>query len=127
MRPYKILVLASLSLPLFLVSCATFQGHGSFEKAQRSYAARNYSRAFTELWDPVQYRDPRAMYAMGYMYYYGIGTNKDEDIALSLIRAAAKQGCPSAVIALRMLSASKATQYAPMEKSDAYQPRGTIA
>lgn len=126
-RPFKfLLVISSLFLSLFLSSCSTYRQYGAFEAAQHSFEVGYYHKSFEQLWEPVASLDPRAMYAMGYMYYYGIGTNKDEDIGLSLIRAAAVRHCPSAVIALKMITASKNVQYAPLEKYNTFAPRGTI-
>jgi TPR repeat protein len=125
-RPFKVLRISKILLvSLLLSACVTQQS--SFDQAQVSFSQGNYSRSFKELWAPVQMHDPRAMYAMGYMYYYGIGTNKDEDIGLSLIRAAAKQHCPAAVLALKLIQQSKFPQYAPLEGTDVYAPRGTTS
>ncbi len=44
-----------------------------------------------------------AEYALGYMYYYGIGTDKDSYTAIAWIRAAAGQGQSDAVKAINMV------------------------
>lgn len=125
LKPFKMCLILFLSL--LFTSCLTYRPqHGAYEQAQVAFAAGNYHHSFELLWLPVEALDPRAMYAMGYMYYYGIGTNKDQDLALSLIRAAARRHCPSAVIALKLITAAKNNQYAPFEKFDSFAPRGTI-
>lgn len=54
--------------------------------------------------------DPDAQYGLGYMYYYGIGTMRDETTARSWIRRAAAQGQPLAVKAYSMMTGQ---QYSP--------------
>jgi TPR repeat protein len=107
---YLLFVLAALTLS----GCAS--RNASLDRAQNSYAARDYARAFKELWRPVEAHDPRAVYAMGYMYYYGIGTDKDQDLGRSFIRRAAASNYPPAVIALKRLTEGKHEQYLPFEK-----------
>ncbi len=50
--------------------------------------------------------DPDAEYALGYMYYYGNGTTKDEKSAMDWIGKAAAQGQPEAIKALKLLGQS---------------------
>lgn len=47
--------------------------------------------------------DPDAQYALGYMYYYGVDTARDQDSAKLWISRAAAQGQPLAKSALAML------------------------
>lgn len=47
--------------------------------------------------------NPDAQYALGYMYYYGINTIQDQDIARLWIERAAKQGQPLAQQALALV------------------------
>lgn len=89
-----------------------------FEDAQRSYAQRDYSRAFEQLWIPARQLDPRALYAMGYMYYYGIGTDKDQDLGRGLINRAAHMNYPPAIKAMELILAAKHKQYVPFQKYD---------
>lgn len=48
--------------------------------------------------------DPDAEYALGYMFYYGRGTPRDEDSARLWIGKAAAQGQPQAIKALQLLN-----------------------
>lgn len=50
--------------------------------------------------------DPDAEYALGYMYYYGNGTTRDEKSAMDWISKAAAQGQPEAIKALKLLGQS---------------------
>ena len=105
---------------LFLSGCATHTS--SLDRAERSYESHDYARAFKELWIPVEAHDPRAIYAMGYMYYYGIGTDKDQDIGRSLIRRASAQHYRPAIAALKLITEAKHEQYLPFEKYTAFSP-----
>lgn len=51
--------------------------------------------------------DPDAQYALGYLYYYGIGVTQDRQTGLVWIRKAASQGQPVAQQALKALSANQ--------------------
>ena len=53
--------------------------------------------------------DPDAQYALGYMYFYGIGTIKDEQTAKLWIQRAAAQGQPLAQKAAAMMSSGAHT------------------
>lgn len=87
-----------------------------FEAAQIDYYHGNYPRAYQELWSTAEKEDPRALYAMGYMNYYGIGTDKDQDLGRSLIRRAAAKNYPPAISALEMITRVRRSQYIPFEK-----------
>ncbi len=108
---------------LFIVTLSILTGctsnTSSLDRAEKNYYAHDYARAFKELWTPVEAHDPRATYAMGYMYYYGIGTDKDQDIGRSLIRRAAAMHYPPAIEALKLITESKHEQYLPFEKYSA--------
>lgn len=90
--------------------------NSAFEAAQRSYEQHDYSQAFEQLWIPARQQDPRALYAMGYMYYYGIGTDKDQDLGRGLINRAAVMKYPPAIEAMNLIMAAKHTQYVPFQK-----------
>ena len=53
---------------------------------------------------------------MGYMYYYGLGTDKDQDLGRSLIRRAAAKQYPPAIVALKLITQRRHNQYVPLEK-----------
>ncbi len=63
--------------------------------------------------------DADAQYALGYLYYYGIGTIKDKKAGLIWIRKAARQGQPLAIEALKSLEA-------PSAVSSATQPEAGV-
>jgi len=88
----------------------------SYEQAQVSYSQGDYSRAFNELLDPVKHNDPKSLYAMGYMYYYGIGTEKDQNLGRGLIRRSAAYNYPPAIAALKLINQERFNQYVPFEE-----------
>ncbi len=51
--------------------------------------------------------NPDAQYALGYMYFYGVGTNRDVRAAKLWIRRAAAQGQPLAIQAKHILNAEE--------------------
>lgn len=104
----------------FLSGCATHST--SLDRAEKNYYAHDYARAFKELWGPVSSHDPRATYAMGYMYYYGLGTDKDQDIGRSLIRRSAAWHYPPAIQALKIITQTRHEQYLPFEKYSSTGP-----
>lgn len=55
--------------------------------------------------------DADAQYALGYMYYYGIGTVRDQQTATLWIKRAASQGQPLAIQAMKIITH---TQYPQM-------------
>ncbi len=54
--------------------------------------------------------DADAQYALGYLYYYGIGTTQDRQTGLIWIRKAAAQGQTVAQDALRALSGTSSAK-----------------
>lgn len=94
---------------------------------KEDYAKKNYARAFQEVWGPAKHGDPQAQYVMGYMYFYGLGTDKDQDMGRSLIRQSAAKNYPPAIHALKQITAAHYNQYVPFEKYSthrAYRNRG---
>lgn len=109
MRNYILL----LFLLFLLTSCA--RRPCDLDIARQSYLAQDYPRAFRALWQSAKNHDARALYAMGYFYYYGLGTDKDQDLGRQLIARAASGGYPPAVIGLKMLTEQRHNQYLPLE------------
>src|SRR3990167_6483677 len=64
---------------------------------------RKYHCSLSKIETAAQQGDPDAQYALGYMYFYGIGTVRDTAAATLWIRRAALQGQPLATKAMKML------------------------
>ncbi|GAB4357886.1 MAG: hypothetical protein Kow006_25980 [Gammaproteobacteria bacterium] len=79
-------------------------GVDGYELARNAYRAGDYMTAAERLIPVAERGDPRAQYALGYMYYYGKGVLPDRERALQLFQNAAGQGNRRAAEALRILS-----------------------
>jgi TPR repeat protein len=69
--------------------------------------------------------NPDAQYALGYMYYYGIGTSRNTDLALVWIKKAAAQKQDLAVKALPMMQPA-ANSTSPVVGDAATQAKPTV-
>lgn len=65
---------------------------------------QKYQCSFTRVEQAARSGDPDAQYALGYLYYYGIGTTQDQQAGLMWIRRAAAQGQSVAKDALKRIS-----------------------
>ena len=70
--------------------------------------------------------DPEAQYALGYMYYYGMGVEKNPIVARRLISMSAEKGNVEAVKALRLLVESNAV-FANVQSVEPKQLHGSNA
>lgn len=64
----------------------------------------NYTTAFERLKPLAEKDNADAQYAIGYLYYYGRGTDKDLVQAQKWIRKAASAGQPQAIKAMAILN-----------------------
>lgn len=103
-----------------LTACSGMMGHGDFTQGEYDYTHHQYGKAFPELLHAARAGNPRAQYAVGYMYYHGMGVQRDPGMARYWINKAAKQGNQSAINALNTLSGSGGTMVMPAGQ---YSPR----
>ncbi len=82
---------------------------------------QKYQCSFIRVEQAARTGDPDAQYALGYLYYYGIGTTQDRQTGLVWIRKAAAQGQTVAQDALKALSGTSSSSPA---KSAAPQNSG---
>ncbi len=68
---------------------------------------QKYQCSFVRIEQAARAGEPDAQYALGYLYYYGIGTTQDQQTGLIWIRRAAAQGQPVARNALKIISTTK--------------------
>lgn len=73
-----------------------------------------YDCSFKKIEAAAQRNDPDAQYALGYMYFYGIGTVRDVEFAKLWIRRAARQGQPLARRALYLLNHPRDSEPSPL-------------
>lgn len=106
-------------LPAFVIAiaavvggCATpvREGHDDpaarYEQGRQAWLNHDYETAMPALRAAARGGEPRAQYALGYMYFYGQGTPRDLDQAVQWIRLAAQQGDSRAIDALGRLASA---------------------
>jgi septal ring-binding cell division protein DamX len=82
---------------------ASFKGSAACD---RNFYLQKYDCNMQKIQAAAQEGDPDAQYALGYMYFYAIGTRRDVDSAKIWIRRAAAQGQPLALKAAHILNFS---------------------
>lgn len=76
-------------------------------KAKDEFDNKNYQKSYRYLFQLAKNDDPEALYALGYLYYYGNGVKKNLNMSQDLIRQSAALGYKPAIRALRTLLANK--------------------
>ncbi len=118
-KKIKILFLSFLSI--LLSACLTKkEQQQQIVEAKLAYINHDYSRSVNKLLKLADADNVQAQYALGYMYYYGLGISKDQDIARDWIKKAAKQKYPPAVIALNAMTKPYFRPDAPQVNTLAY-------
>ena len=69
--------------------------------AKKNFAQQNYHSAFNRIQSPAKAGNPDAQYALGYMYYNGLGTIANHQLAAYWFQKAATKDQPAAKKALR--------------------------
>ncbi len=101
---YCLIVVISL---LLLQACSTTSPTA---KGAAEFKKQDYNAAFTDLLPLAQKGDPQAQYAVAYLYYNGLGVDKDFKLAESWFQKAADQGNAKAQKALDMIADAKASE-----------------
>lgn len=110
--PIRFTFLSSLCVLVFLSGCSHMKEEGS-QSFKGSMACANnkflkkYNCSLSRIEAAAQNGDADAEYALGYMYFYGIGTVRDPKAARLWINRAAAQGQPLAIKASRILKESE--------------------
>ncbi len=98
---YKLIrVLFLMIAVMSMVSCISFV-EPSYDQGRQSFLDGNYNASFKSLYPAAQRGNADAQYAIGYMYYYGLGTRYDRQAAIMWMQKAANQGQGQAVRALQ--------------------------
>lgn len=85
-----------------LVGCVAFRSP-NYSAGRSSFIEGNYYQAFKQLYPAAQGGNPDAQYAVGYMYYYGLGTSQDRQTAIAWMQRAANQGQAQAINAVESI------------------------
>ncbi len=86
--------------------------------ARLAYRAGRYVEAMRLLAPLARAGNADAQYTIGYLYYYGYGTNRDPQRALKWIRRAAARGNARAITALRTLFSMSARSGGAVRSAD---------
>lgn len=101
------LVVGLLSLPL--MACITPHYvkreylDAELQQGKRDFNNGYYKRGLRELLPLACDGSPEAQYAVGYMYYYGLGVAQDTDVGCFWIKRSADKGYPPAIRALMFI------------------------
>ena len=96
----KVLVFSLISILTFCTpGCVTFRAP-NYTAGKQSFIEGNYSQAYKQLYPAAQNGHPDAEYAVGYMYYYGLGVAQDKQAAIAWMQRAANQGQSQAINAV---------------------------
>jgi TPR repeat protein len=99
-KKYGLLLLASLSLALS--GCATYSSR-QYTDGEAAFHQQDYHTAFKDLIYSAGYNNTDAQYAVGYMYYYGIGTEQNDYLSRLWLYRSASFGNAKAMAALQAL------------------------
>ena|SRR3990167_4512334 len=113
----RILLISLLSL--FVIACATTSPRVSSELAygKRLFEQGYYRRAMHDLLPLACDGNAEAQYAVGYMYYYGLGVAQDTDVGTFWIERSASKGYRPAKQALYMIETSDSYKLHEGEKN----------
>tara|TARA_R110000868_G_scaffold91080_1_gene252630 strand:- start:10402 stop:11352 length:951 start_codon:yes stop_codon:yes gene_type:complete len=122
--------LLGLLFPMFLISCSSNHVNKAKDpllvEAKNNFYDGDYKNAAKDLHVLSKSGDPEAQYALGYMYYYGMGVEKNPIVARRLISMSAEKGNVEAVKALRLLVESNAV-FANVQSVEPKQLHGSNA
>jgi TPR repeat protein len=95
-------------LSLLLMACSTMKMvspsvASELQQGKRNFNAGYYKKAMHELLPLACDGNAEAQYAVGYMYYYGLGVAQDTDVGHFWIKRSANQHYKPAVKALQMI------------------------
>jgi TPR repeat protein len=102
-RPFLIISLLCLAL---LTGCATSpdpafdETKAILNEAHIAYNAKEYKKVFELLFPLAAAGNDVAQYALGYLFYHGLGVQKSERQAMHWIQLSAAQGNTKAIQAL---------------------------
>lgn len=93
-----------ISLLLTIVGCMQINKNLTIEEAKRNYYEGNHARAFRLTEALATKGDVKSKYALGYMYFYGIGAPQNKPLGAAWIKQAANDGYPPAIEAFSILA-----------------------
>lgn len=85
------------------IGCTTLTTEDNFDSGKENFMAGNFDQSFKQLLPLAKQGNHEAEYAVGYMYFYGLGTQQDMQQAIKWMQQAADAGQPQAKVALQQL------------------------
>lgn len=102
-----------------LIACASARMAQNVQSGRVTFDSGNFKQAFAELLPLAVKSSPAAQYAVGYMYYYGLGVEAHKESGLFWINQSAQQMYRPAVKALQIIARDKTETYdTPIKKSN---------
>ena len=96
-----------LSLVFLLFGCASTRMAQELELGKQSFNSGNFKIAFQQLMPLAVQGDPKAQYAIGFMYYYGYGVPQDSQSGEFWIKRSADKSYVPAVHAIALLNSGE--------------------
>ncbi|MBX3709944.1 MAG: sel1 repeat family protein [Gammaproteobacteria bacterium] len=103
----RALLICLLSLSLFACATPSPRMTSELQQGKRYFHDGYYRRAMRQLLPLACDGNAEAQYAVGYMYYYGLGVAQDTDVGDFWIKRSANQGYAPAIQALHLISTDK--------------------
>jgi TPR repeat protein len=85
-----------------LAGCATYPEQ-QYQLAQKEYQQQDYHLAFQHLYQAAKDNDRKAQYALGYLYYYGLGVAQNAYLSRLWLYRSASFGNKKALAALKVI------------------------
>lgn len=102
----------------FLLACASARMAEEVQSGKATFNAGNFKQAFAELLPLAVKCSAEAQYAVGYMYYYGLGVEPHKESGLFWINQSAQQMYRPAIRALQIIEKENKEPFnAPEKKS----------
>lgn len=115
-KQYRLILIILFSS--LLLACASARMAEEVQSGKVAFDCGNFKQAFIQLLPLAVKCSPEAQYAVGYMYYYGLGVEAHKESGLFWINQAAKQMYRPAIRALQIIDKDKAEPRAPRRKSN---------
>lgn len=116
LKQYRLILIILFSS--LLLACASARMAEEVQSGKVAFDSGNFKQAFIQLLPLAVKCSPEAQYAVGYMYYYGLGVEAHKESGLFWINQAAKQMYRPAIRALQIIDKDKAQSHVPLRKSN---------
>lgn len=111
----KVMLIVAIASVL-LQACSSVGG-GALRHGRSAFQNQDYRTAFKDLLPLAQKGNSQAQYAIGYMYYNGLGVAKDFQMAQFWLHKSAAQQYQKAKDALKMIVSAKSAEPFPAPHS----------